>query len=251
MREEINREKIIAELDYLLSRNDYKSAKEHLLYWLSVCEGQNNQRVALLLSNELMGLFRKLSDRENALKYSQNALDIIEKLGIEENIGAATTYLNTATVYKAFSMAEKSLPLFEKALKIYEKNLSQNDERYGGLYNNMALTLVDLEEFERANELFEKAISVMREIYGKEGEVAITYLNMATAVERKMGPEEGEKEISSLIEKAWQLLDSCSDKKSGNYAFVCEKCATVFGYYGYFAYQNELKKRSEEIYERA
>lgn len=251
MREEINRDKILLQLDDLLSRNDYESAKEHLLYWLSVCEGQNEKRVALLINNELMGLFRKLGDRENALKYAHGALDIIENLGIGENVGAATTYLNCATVYKAFSMAERSLPLFEKALKIYEQNLPQNDERFGGLYNNMALTLVDLEKFDRANELFEKAISVMEKIRGKEGEVAITYLNMATAVEKKVGLEEGEKEICALIEKAWTLLDCCSDKESGNYAFVCEKCATVFGYYGYFAYQNELKKRSDNIYERS
>lgn len=251
MQNEISIEKIIAELDMFLSRNDYESAKNHLLKWLTFCTEQNDLKTALALSNELMGLFRKLGDKENALKYSQNALDIIEKLGIQQNTGAATTYLNTATVYKAFSMAERSLPLFERALEIYEKNLSKTDDRLGGLYNNMALTLVDLEKFDRANELFEKAISVMSKISGKEGEVAITYLNMATAVERNKGPEEGEKEISSLIEKAWQLLDSCSDKESGNYAFVCEKCATVFGYYGYFIYENELKKRSEEIYERA
>jgi len=244
-------EKIIEKLDNFLSRNDYESAKNHLLNWLSVCTEQNDLKSALALSNELMGLFRKLGDRENALKYMQNALDITQKLNISENVGAATTYLNSATVYKAFSMAEKSLPLFEKARKIYEKNLNKTDDRLGGLYNNMALTLVDLEQFDRADELFKRAIDIMSGIENKEGEVAITYLNMASATEKKLGLEKGEKQISAFIEKAWQLLDSCPDKESGNYAFVCEKCATVFGYYGYFVYENELKKRSDSIYERA
>ena len=42
------------------------------------------------------------------------------------------------------------------------------------------------------------------------------------------------------IEKAMECLEQSEDKISGNYAFVCEKCATVFGYYGYFYYENIL-----------
>jgi hypothetical protein len=30
-----------------------------------------------------------------------------------------------------------------------------------------------------------------------------------------------------------------------------KKCKSVFGYYGYFAYEEELNERSREIYERA
>ena len=42
--------------------------------------------------------------------------------------------------------------------------------------------------------------------------------------------------------EAWQ-------KRDGYYAFVCEKCASVFGYYGHFAYEKELYERSRRIYE--
>lgn len=187
--------------------------------------------------------------KEEALSFAENALGLVNKLGIEENVGAATTYLNCATVYKAFEMADRSMPLFEKAKEIYEKNLSKDDDRLGGLYNNMALALVDLKRYDEANDFYKKAISVMKKIYGKEPEQAITYLNMATAAEMQYGLEEGEKIISACVERAMELLDSCQNQDDGNYAFVCEKCATVFGYYGYFAYQNELKKRYERIYE--
>ena len=229
---------VISKLDNFLAKNDYESAKNHLLKWLSTAQQMDDKKSELFISNELMGLFRKLGDKENALKYAQNALDTVERLGISQNVGAATTYLNTATVYKAFSMAERSLPLFERALEIYEKNL-----------NKTALTLVDLGEFNRADSLFKKAIDVMSKNRGKEGEVAITYLNMASAAEKQYGLENGEKTIAENIEKAMALLDLCEDKESGNYAFICEKCATVFGYYGYFVYENELKKRYKKIYE--
>ena len=40
-----------------------------------------------------------------------------------------------------------------------------------------------------------------------------------------------------------------ADDNDGYYAFVCEKCASVFGYYGRFVYEGELLERARRIYE--
>ena len=83
-----------------------------------------------------------------------------------------------------------------------------------------------------------------------ELEIAITYLNMSSCLEAEKGLEETENEINEYVNKAWVLIDNF-ENKNGYYAFVCEKCASVFGYYGYFAYENELKERARRIYEGA
>ena len=83
-------------------------------------------------------------------------------LGIEENVGAATTYLNSATVFKAFGNPEQALPLYEKAKTIYERDLEPNDERLGGLYNNMGLALVDLKRFKEAEELCKETNELLK-----------------------------------------------------------------------------------------
>ncbi|MBQ8869575.1 MAG: tetratricopeptide repeat protein [Oscillospiraceae bacterium] len=239
-------DRVVQKLDEYLSKNDYAAAKTHLLYWLSEAESVGDGRAALLINNELMGLCRKLGEKNEALSFAKSALDLVEKMSIQNNIGAATTYLNSATVYKAFGMADSAIPLFEKAQMIYEQNLLPSDDRLGGLYNNMALAFVDLRRFEEADSLYKKAISVMQ---NKQPEQAITYLNMASAAEAQFGLEGAEQMISALVQKAMELLDNCKNQTDGNYAFVCEKCATVFGYYGYFAYENELKERCRRIYE--
>lgn len=244
-------DRVLERLDGYLAKNDYAAAERHLLYWLSEAKMNADGNNILLLSNELMGLYRKLSQKEKALRFAAAALEEINKMNIGENIGAATTYLNCATVYKAFQMAEKAMPLFEKAKNIYEKNLEANDSRLGGLYNNMALALVDLKRFDEAEGLYKKAVSVMQSVQNKEPEQAITYLNMATAAEAQYGLENAQDIISDCIEKAMKLLDESKSENDGNYAFVCEKCATVFGYYGYFDYENELKERYRRIYEGA
>ena len=78
-------------------------------------------------------------------------------------------------------------------------------------------------------------------------EVAITYLNMASAAEAQFGLLDADERIQEYLDKAEQLLEA-HQNRDGNYAFVCEKCATVFDYYGRFFFANELKERSRRIY---
>ena len=241
---------ILKKLDVYFAQNDYISAEKHLLHWIDEAKILNDQRNQIALYNELAGLYRKLGKKQNALDTVETLLNLIKVMGIEQNIGAGTTYINCATVYKAFGMASEALPLFEMAQNIYEKELPHNDKRFGGLYNNMALALVDLKRFDEAYALYNKAILVMKTIIDGELEVAITYLNIASAKESELGLENSQKIIDELLNKSMQILDM-HQNKNGYYAFVCEKCASVFGYYGYFAYENELLARAREIYERS
>ena len=243
-------ERVLGKLDEHFGRNDYDAAERHLLYWLGEAKMINDNRSALLLLNELAGLYRKLGKESNALDTVSSLLSLVEEMGIENNIGAGTTYINCATVYKAFGKADKALPLFEKARSVYESSLDPTDKRFGGLFNNMALALVDLERFREAYELYDKAISVMEKVEDGELEVAITYLNIASAKEVELGAVESDGEIKDLVEKAMKILDE-HENKDCYYAFVCEKCASVFGYFGYFLYEKELDRRAREIYERS
>ena len=103
MMENISTERILNRLDELLSRNDYASAEEHILYWIGEAERIYDNRTKLLLLNELAGLYRKLAKEKEALKTVETLLNLVTDMKIENNIGAATTYINCATVFKAFS----------------------------------------------------------------------------------------------------------------------------------------------------
>ena len=246
----ISIDRILAKLDEHLHKNDYEAAERHLSYWLAEAVANQDKRNELLMRNELMGLYRKLGRRDEALACADTALETVEHMGISHQVGAATTYLNAATVYKAFGMADRALPLFEHAKKVYERELEPTDSRLGGLYNNMALALVDLGKYSEADMLYRAAISVMQKNENGAPEVAITYLNMASAAEAELGLEGAAERIADYVERAETLLEEYP-KRDGYYAFVCEKCATVFDYYGYFFYARELKARAKEIYGNA
>lgn len=243
----ISIDRILERLDSHLHKNDYSSAERHLLYWLSESQKAGDHRAELLCCNELMGLYRKLGRKSEAIACAENALERIDTLCIGHQVGAATTFLNCATVFKAFGDPHRSLSLFERAKAIYEAELDSDDGRLGGLYNNMALTLVDLCRFDEAKDMYRLAIELMGKRKDGVLEVAITYLNLASAAEAELGLVDADEMIQDYMDRAQELLEGFADR-DGYYAFVCEKCASVFGYYGRFVYESELKDRARRIY---
>ena len=244
----IDVQRVIAKLDEYLSRNDYVGAERHLLYWLEEAKQGNDLRGEMSLREECMGLYRKLGRGKEAQANAARAIRLIDLLELRGTVSAATALLNVATVYKAFGRAAEAVPLFEEARKIYEEKLPADDSRIAGLYNNFALALVDLGRYEEAREMYGKALSVIRLTPGSEPEQAITELNLATLAEAQYGLEAAEKEIEERLANAEKLLLGSDLPQDGNYAFVAEKCASVFGYYGWFAVEAELKERSARIY---
>lgn len=248
MTEKISIKQIIDELDALLGRNDYVAAQAYLANWIREAQARGDMSVKLSLLNEMMGLCRKVGKRDDAYVAAENALALCSELGLVGSVTEGTTCVNAATVYKSFDDAARALPLYRRARSIYEQKLDRDDSRLGGLYNNMALALVDGGEYAAADELYHRALEVMSHNRYGQLEMAITYLNMANAKEAEAGLIEAEQYINDCIDRARELLDTPDIPRNGYYAFVCEKCAPTFGYYGYFLDEIEYKTRAQNIY---
>ena len=246
----VPQQRIIQKMDEYMSRRDYAGAERHLLYWMEEAKLGNDERGRLMLSNELIGHYRKTGDREKAMRYIDEALRLLEKLDFDGSISAGTTYVNAATACSAFGENERALALFEKARAVYEAAERVRPDLLGGLYNNMALSCKALGRYDEAFALYDKAMEQMGKLPGGVLEQAITCLNMADAIAAQEGLEAGETRIFRLLDRAWELLQDESAPRNGYYAFVCEKCAPSFAYYGYFLAAEELQKEAARIYER-
>lgn len=249
MTEKPDLNRILAKLDEHLGKNDYSSAERHLIFWMNEAKACDDKRCMFSLANEQMGLYRKLGREKEALEALELANSLIDASGLGGTISAGTCFVNSATVYKAFGMAEKAIPLFERAKEIYEKNLPDNDGRLGGLYNNTALALSDLKRYDEAMINYEKAIGVMKKVTYGELEQAITYLNIADILESRDGRDAAKERIDKALDTALDLLSTEGIPHNGYYAFVCEKCAPSFGYYGRDDAAKALREIAEEIYE--
>ena len=244
----IPQRRIIEKMNEYMSRRDYAGAERHLLYWLEEARLGRDQRGELMVRGELIGHYRKTGEAEKAFAQIDLALALLHDMDFEDTISAGTTYTNAATACNAFGDNERALLLFEKAKAVYESSPHTAPELLGGLYNNMALTLVAMKRFEEAHSLYEKAMTLMETVPNGVLEMAITCLNMANAVEDEAGLEEGESRITELLDRAEELLDTPSVPRDGYYAFVLEKCAPSFSYYGYFLTAQRYEETAEAIY---
>ena len=225
-------------------RGDWSAAEKHLLYWLAEAEANRDARSQLMLHNELMGYYRKQGIREKAIHHAQQAGALVHQLGMENTITAGTTWVNFGTVLQAFGESEDGLKYFEQARENYEKNLPPEDARLGGLYNNMGLALASCQRYAEARQMFRQALAVMEKQPSGQLEQAITWLNQADALEAEMSPEEAEPLLREHLDRAAELLNDPGLPRDGYYAFVCGKCAPVFGHYGYFREEAELNRRA-------
>ena len=263
----IPQQRIIEKLDDYMNHRDYAGAERHLCYWLDEALAAGDKRGELMVRNELVGHYRKVGDRQQAFLHAEEAVRLVEELGFGNTISAGTTYTNIATAYNVFGENRLALEYFGKAVALYEGGAHTDSSLLGGLYNNKALACVSLGRFQEADELYEKALVTMSHVENGELEQAITYLNMADAVTARVKNEKGlvteediglhdgyascEEEIDTYIGKALELLDTPSVPRDGYYAFVCEKCAPAFAYYGYFLVDEDLRGRAKAIYEGA
>lgn len=243
-------ERIKMKLDSLYDNKDFDEAERLINYWLSEVTSKNDKRTELELQNEYIGFLRKQNRKNDAIMHAKRCSDLITELSLDKTVSGSTILLNVATVYKAFGEADIAMTYFRKAEKVYSTNLKSDDKLFAGLYNNMALALVDLGQFAAAKKLYNDAIAIM--LKHKDGflDAAISYLNFADLYykEYTVDPSGNYEKYCEFIEKcctyAWELLDRNDIVHDAYYRFVAEKTAPVFGFYGYFLYEKELRKRA-------
>ncbi len=239
-------DRILAKTDAFYNCNDYLGAGAILEYWLTEAVSLNDMRGELSICSELIGHYRKTCNADKGERTIARAIFLLNELDLLNTVSGATILINVATALKSFGKPEQSLEYFKKAEETYLSNLKEDDEKFGGLYNNMALTYGDLNDFNTAYYYFEKAIEVMEKVKGGNLELAITYINIAHLLDQYAMKRES---IVDSLYIAYYLLTDEKIVKNGYYAFVLEKCAPSFKYFGFENIFNEFTREYKKIYE--
>lgn len=220
---------IIAELDKLLYSGDEASAGEFLDRWCAKAAEVGDWRSELTLQSELMGYHRRTNDKDSALNAVNRGLEIIREHRLGSTVSGATIILNAATTLKAYGMADRSIPMFIQVCRVYSQKLDPADYRFGGLFNNMALSYADTGEYDTAEAYFKKALAIIEHCDNPENELAVTYCNLAELYER-MGRND---DIKPVLDMAAQKLRSPTLPHDGYYDFTVSKCLPTFEHFGY------------------
>ena len=238
--------RVLERIDALFAKNDLEAVRKVLDYWDAEARRLEDERGLLEILNEKVGFYRRTNEKKLALDAVNNAFDLIDKLGLCGLESSGTIYLNGATTMKAFGEVRGAMSYYDKAREIYQNTLSDNDFRLAAFYNNVSSAYKEIGELKKCEESCLRAISILENIGGFLGEMAISHINLAHLYYEM---DNFDDRIYSEMEKAWELLMDNKNAHDGSFAFVCSKCHPSFAYFGYFEYETRLKAIVKEIYE--
>lgn len=243
--ETIDVPRIVQALDALYDTGREAQAGEFLESWRTRAAEIGDWRGELSMLSELMGHYRRSGEKDKGLKAIDDGLALIRAHHMGSTVSGATVMLNAATTMKCFGRAAESVPVFEHVCRVYAAHLSPEDYRFGGLYNNMALSYADVEDYDKAERHFKLAMAVIKRCENPDNELAVTLCNMAEMYDKIDHEDE---RVEQCMEAAWEHLNAPGLPRDGYHAFTISKCAPSFDYFGYFLYAKQLKERAARIY---
>ena len=238
--------RFIDRLDACFNKNDMKAARECLRFWEAEARRLQDDRGLLAVLNEAVGYYRRTNKKTRALESMEECLQLVEKLGQEETHAGATVYTNAATTLSFFGKEEEALELYTKAEACFQAEKSTDSYEYAALLNNRAAILYAQKRYEEAESDWLQGIEILKQTGFHDGEIAISLLMLAhltydrddTAIEK----------VESLLDEAWEYVNSDNQPKDGNYAYVLRKCAPSFDYFQRSIEAQACRDVANEIY---
>lgn len=174
-------QKVIDGLDALYAERQSEKVEDYLSSNLEQALQEKDVGSAITIINELIGFYRDASQYDKAEAYCEKLLPFMERAGLKDTIHYGTSCLNIANAYRASGKLETSLQYYRMVSDIYEKVLDKKDFRYAGLYNNLSLLYQEMEQFDKACEMLNRALLIVREYPEAVVELAVTYTNLAAS----------------------------------------------------------------------
>ncbi len=203
-------------LDELIQAQDLAGADRELSAWADEAIREGDRGAALTFYNEMEGLYRVTGRAAEAAAISEKALALIEDMGLQGTVHHATTLLNGATANRVAGNIGKAKELYLAAAGIYEGMEESQDRTYylATLNNNLAQVYQEEKDYGQARVHLLKALELIRQCPGCEGEEATTLVNLSLLY--MMTGEQ--KEADSAIAKALSYYEGSEGEKDNHSA---------------------------------
>lgn len=204
----MNIETILQELDKLFAQHAVDQIETFLESHIEQAVLTGDTDTAISLMNEMIGYCRDTGKFEKGLSYCREVMKLMQSLDMAGSIPFATTLLNVANFCRAAGLLKESMEYYQAVFTLYEGQLTSNDMRYAGLYNNMSLLYQEMGDYEKACVCLENALQIVMQHGDARIETAVTFTNLANS-KLKLGRI---KEAEADLEKAFALFDMDEEK---------------------------------------
>ncbi len=170
---------VIQQIDTFFARNKGADAEALLKESIVLAVQEEDDNALLTLLNELIGYYRETSQVEASFHLAEQAVTLMDQMGLKGTIPYATTLLNVANAYRAGGRLDDSLRCYTGTMEIYRRLLDPKDMLAASLYNNMSLLYQEMEKFKESKECLLKALEIVSCHEEAYFELAVTYANLA------------------------------------------------------------------------
>ena len=243
----INVSRFISRLDDCFRTNVLAEANNIINYWEEEARNCNDLTGLLSVLNEKVGFSRRTNDENSALLACTEILELLDEMGLYDNMSGATMLINIATTLKAFKKENEALPLYDKASKILISINKKNTFEYASLLNNKASALCDLKQYDEAEYCYNCAIEILKLIGNHDGEIALSLIGIAHLIFDR--DDKAYQKVEETLDLVWEYLNSENQPKDSNYAFILSKCAPSLRYFRREIEANALEEIANEIYQ--
>lgn len=200
----MNIQKILAHYDAMFGKYSLSDIEMYLYKNMEEAKEQSETSVLFTLLNEMIGFCRDTTQKDKALKYCDELLDLLDVMKLQGSVEYATSLLNIANAYRAFGLLEESIQFFDNVEQIYNQNLGKNDFGYANLYNNWALAYQEIKDFGNAKATLLKALVVVDSYEEAKIQQATTRTNLAATL-LQMQNENDYQEAMVYLKKALEI----------------------------------------------
>lgn len=241
----INVGRFIAKLDECFKTDDLAEAARTVEYWENEARSLNDACGLLSVLNEEIGLYRRMNEKDKALRAVRLAKEIVD-FSENNDVSRATVMVNAATTLKAFGYPAEGLPYFDKAEEIYIDNGKKDSFEHAALLNNKSSSLCDLKRYDEGEKCLNYAIEILKKEGKHDGEIAVSLINLAHLTYDR--DENSYEAVEAILDKAWEYINSENQPHDANYAFIISKCAPSLRYFKRELEAEALEQTAAEIY---
>lgn len=168
----------------------------------------------IAILNELACFYRGTSRWPECIDAFTRLKTEMEQCGITGSDNYALVILNLAGAYRLMGDFQKALDTFSESRRILNANGKNDPYSTASLYNNEGLVYLDMKDFARAAEHFEKALEHMRLVPDNDAEIATSLSNAAMA---HYGSGNSEK-ARAMLDEALEIFAALDGGMNPHYA---------------------------------
>lgn len=207
----MNINQILEQYDAMFGKCSMQEIETFLIEKIEEAKANSEFSIVFTLLNEIIGFCRDTTQKEKALKYCDELLELLRIMNLEGRVDYATALLNIANAYRAFGLFTESISLYEQVLEIYLKYIDEKDFSYASLYNNWSLVYQEIGAYEKATELLRKALVIVDTYAEAVIPQATTRVNLAVSL-IGVGTEESYTEAMEYLAVALAIFEKDGGK---------------------------------------